>query len=58
MDANMKTEMKMNGYLWRGGRMEEGKQQYRKTVESGVTGGLDIKFVTIATYPRCVGVTI
>ena len=41
-----------------GGRIEEGKEIYRKMVESGGAGGLDINFVTIATVPRCGGVTI
>ena len=31
-----------------GGSMEEGKYRSRKTVELGGSGGIDIKFVTIA----------
>ena len=33
--------------------MEELKEQSRKMVESGGTGGIDIKFVIIETEPRC-----
>ena len=38
--------------------MEELKEQSRKMVESGGTGGIDIKFVIIETEPRCEEVTV
>ena len=37
--------------------MEEGQEQSMKMAESGGSGGIDIKFVTLATEPRCGGVT-
>ena len=41
-----------------GGRIEEGKEQYRKAVESGGSGGIYIKFLMIEMDPRCGEVTV
>ena len=37
----------MNGYWWGGGRTEEGKK-YPETVETGGTGGIDLKVVKVS----------
>ena len=51
--TNRETSMTKKAFDWRGGRMEEVKEQSRNTVESGGAGGLHIKFVTKAMEHRC-----